>query len=607
VCALSGNAISAVGGGTCSIVATQAGNTFYAAATAGANIPILLPQTITFGAIPDHVYGFPSFPLTATSSAGLPIQFFASPALTCAMVNDLLHINGTGKCSVEAGASATTIYAPASVTQTFTITPASQTISFTAPSGHSVGVTIQLTAYASSNLSVAFVSNTPSVCTVSGINVTTVAAGTCSITATQPGNSNYTAAASVTQSFTVTGSSLEPQTITFSIQAPGNRAVGTSSPLDGVAFASSGLPVTFTSNTPAVCTVSGPILTAIAPGTCTLTASQPGNSVYAPAPSVSVSFAVLSSTQQTQFINFSPLLTDTPLVARSITISATASSGLPVSFSSQTASVCTVSGTTVTLISVGVCTITAAQPGDSKWGPANPVTESFQVLGASIPNISAVKNAASFLSGPVAPDSYVVVFGTNLASVTGDPTTTVSIGSLNASLIYVSPGQVNVLVPEGFYGGGQGTLTVSNSQGASAPFPITFGPIAPGLFTVDAAATIPAAQVIQVAADNTQTVQPVASCTASGCVPVPIVLSASTQSYLILYGTGIRGLGSLNQLSLTIGGMGTQPSYAGPQGSYGGLDQINVLLPSALAGKGNVEVDLNIFGIAANPVQLVFQ
>ena len=61
------------------------------------------------------------------------------------------------------------------------------------------------------------------------------------------------------------------------------------------------------------------------------------------------------------------------------TISATASSGLTVSFHSQTMPVCTVSGATVTLIKTGTCTIQATQAGNTDYTAAAPVDQSFQV------------------------------------------------------------------------------------------------------------------------------------------------------------------------------------------------------------------------------------
>jgi hypothetical protein len=60
-------------------------------------------------------------------------------------------------------------------------------------------------------------------------------------------------------------------------------------------------------------------------------------------------------------------------------ISASASSGLGVGFASLTTGVCTVSGSTVTLVSTGTCTIRASQGGNSNYSAATPVDRSFTV------------------------------------------------------------------------------------------------------------------------------------------------------------------------------------------------------------------------------------
>ncbi len=79
----------------------------------------------------------------------------------------------------------------------------------------------------------------------------------------------------------------------------------------------------------------------------------------------------------TQTITFDPLpnkiVVDPPFV-----ITATASSGLPVSFSA--AGLCSVAGNVVTLLDVGSCSITASQPGTVTWNPAPDVTRTFQIL-----------------------------------------------------------------------------------------------------------------------------------------------------------------------------------------------------------------------------------
>jgi len=177
-------------------------------------------------------------------------------------------------------------------------------------------------------------------------------------------------------SSTVPGSVLEiptilTQTITFAPIA--TQTANTS--LSLVASASSGLPVTFTSSTVAVCTVAGSTAALIGAGTCTIAAAQPGNSTYLAASSVSQSFTVSA---QAQTITFSSIATQN--LGASLTISASASSGLPVFFASTTPAVCTVSANTAALIASGTCTIVASQPGNNAYLAATPISQTFTVV-----------------------------------------------------------------------------------------------------------------------------------------------------------------------------------------------------------------------------------
>ena len=87
----------------------------------------------------------------------------------------------------------------------------------------------------------------------------------------------------------------------------------------------------------------------------------------------------MSPVQGSQTITFPRLKNQRLAVTPQFTVSATASSGLPVSFNSQTPPVCTVSGSTVTLVTLGTCTIQATQTGDTNYAAAAPVNRSFKV------------------------------------------------------------------------------------------------------------------------------------------------------------------------------------------------------------------------------------
>jgi hypothetical protein len=167
--------------------------------------------------------------------------------------------------------------------------------------------------------------------------------------------------------FTYTGAEgLINQTISFT--NPGAKT------LDAAPFAlsatggASGNPVTFTSQTASICTVSASTVTLVATGTCTIAANQEGNVSYNPAMQVLQSFTVSKASQTIGTISLSPA---TLAVGATTTASSASTSGLAVNFSSTTLSVCTVSGSTVTGVSAGTCTIAADQAGrcQLRWQP----------------------------------------------------------------------------------------------------------------------------------------------------------------------------------------------------------------------------------------------
>jgi uncharacterized protein (TIGR03437 family) len=88
-------------------------------------------------------------------------------------------------------------------------------------------------------------------------------------------------------------------------------------------------------------------------------------------------------------------------------------------------------------------------------------------------------------------------------------------------------------------------------------------------------------------------------------VALPIDLgSADEQLFLILFGTGLRSRTSLSAVTASIGGVNADVSYAGPQNDFVGLDQINLLIPRTLAGRGEVEVELTVESKATNTVRV---
>ena len=218
-----------------------------------------------------------------------------------------------------------------------------QTILFEAPAAQTFGASTlpPLVASSTAGLVVSFSSSTPTVCTVSGTALSLTGAGTCTITAEQPGNLEFAAAAPVVRSFAVAPA---VQAITF--VSPGKQKLGTP-PAALVATSTSGLAVSFASTTPDVCTINGAVLSLVSAGNCTVTASQAGNTNYMPAVSVSHAFEV-EALLRAQSIDY-PSPGNQTLGSAPAPLTATSTSGLAVTFTSLTPSICTVSGSTLTL------------------------------------------------------------------------------------------------------------------------------------------------------------------------------------------------------------------------------------------------------------------
>ncbi|MGA3135875.1 MAG: hypothetical protein ABSC88_07770 [Terracidiphilus sp.] len=94
-----------------------------------------------------------------------------------------------------------------------------------------------------------------------------------------------------------------------------------------------------------------------------------------------------------QTITFGAITSQT--AGTTLALTATASSGLPISFASTTSAVCTVSGSTATLIDAGSCAIQATQAGNATYAAATPVSQSFSVNFVSVCATPAASNPSA--------------------------------------------------------------------------------------------------------------------------------------------------------------------------------------------------------------------
>lgn len=159
-------------------------------------------------------------------------------------------------------------------------------------------------------------------------------------------------------------------TQSITITYPGGATLMTG-PVTLKATTTSGLPVTYKSNTPATCTVSGDQLTLVSAGECSFTASQPGGSsadgrLWAAADDMSQLFNVLKRPQE---ITFAPPDYVLSSVTTSVKLSASSDSGLPVSFTADTPATCSITGDQLNLLGKGTCAVTVTQTGNENYAP----------------------------------------------------------------------------------------------------------------------------------------------------------------------------------------------------------------------------------------------
>jgi hypothetical protein len=228
-------------------------------------------------------------------------------------------------------------------------------------------------------------------------------------------------------------SALTPQTISFDL--PEAEVVGSS--IDLAATATSGLTVTFASDTPSICTVTGVVLALIAEGTCTVTASQAGDATWEPAQDVQDSMTVGPTPPpppdpSPQTISFA--LPSSGYVGATMPLTGTATSGLDVAYIVETPAICATDGTTLALDAVGTCTVTASQPGDGEWLPAEDVTVSTTVKLSPLITGDGANLGRYALNGPI--QSAVVDPETGFTYVGG---TFSEIGIRTGSVALVNP------------------------------------------------------------------------------------------------------------------------------------------------------------------------
>ena len=299
VCSITGTTVRGLAPGTCMVTAIKEGDVDFQSATATLALTVntttgTTPQAgLSVTATPATLNFGDSATLSTAGGSGFGAVSFrvTAGASFCSVVGSTLNATGVGTCTVQADKAGDVTFLPASATTLVTVQPANQAplVAAANPADVEVSETAQLSTSGGSGTGAVSYAVTAggTFCSVTGTQLTGLALGTCTVTATKAADANHNAA---TDTITVNVIPTR-QTITFDPLADVEFQVGgVTVPL--TASASSGLAVTLTSTTPAVCTVAGTTASVLAPGTCSITASQAGSAAFSPAPDVTRSFTV---------------------------------------------------------------------------------------------------------------------------------------------------------------------------------------------------------------------------------------------------------------------------------------------------------------------------
>ncbi len=362
VATISGSTITITGAGSATITAFQgAGGVYAPGSTTG---------TLTVGVATPVLSGFGNFsravgdpnglvPAPTSPSSGAFSYTSSNPAVAAISGVNLIVV-GVGSTTITATQAANGNYASASATATLTVVPGTPVLSGFVPINKTFGdAAFNLTPPTSPSAgSISYSSSNTAVATVSGLTVTVVGAGTCTITATQAASGDYLQG-SASATLTVAGAAPTLGTFTNVSKTYGNAAFVLTPPSSNSAGA-----FTYSSSNTAVATVSGSTVTITGAGTSTITATQAATGNYAGG-STSMALTVAPGAPTiTGFNGISKTYGD-----GSFTLTAPSSNSAgSLSYASSNTAVATVSGSTVTIVAAGTVTLTATQAAAGNYG-----------------------------------------------------------------------------------------------------------------------------------------------------------------------------------------------------------------------------------------------
>jgi hypothetical protein len=206
-------------------------------------------------------------------------------------------------------------------------------------------------------------SSTPTICSTDGKELKLIAAGNCTFKVSTAKTKDY-ALKEITQVVTITAARSKPELVMSVIASQTSKSLPKMIEIFRV-FSPTGVYVLPQATTPTVCIASGFFVQIVGGGTCTLTYQSEANTSYLASDLYKVSFEV---TRDPQTITFAPVST-ADIATKSLTLTASASSGGAVTYSTTSPDNCSISGSTLNLLKAGNCIVTATQSGTSVLAP----------------------------------------------------------------------------------------------------------------------------------------------------------------------------------------------------------------------------------------------
>ena len=219
---------------------------------------------------------------------------------------------------------------------------------------------------------------TPTICSTDGKELKLIATGNCTFKVSTLKTKDY-ALKEVLQDVTITAARSKPELVVGIIASQTSKNLPKTVEIFRV-YSPSGNWILPQATTPTVCIAAGFFVQIIGGGTCTLTYQSEATTTYLASDLYRVSFEVTRDPQTITFL----LPTSVNLSSKTVALSATASSGGALLYTTSTPDICSITGTTLNLLKSGNCSVIATQPGTSTLAPIS-ATASVMIAGAVAP------------------------------------------------------------------------------------------------------------------------------------------------------------------------------------------------------------------------------